>query len=79
MDYENILTLPFSVDDIENRLYNNSMFRYSITEGGFISNDNSIIIITSRSPYDRKVFAYYKDLSFEEKEYWIKELEKVFK
>lgn len=79
MRNENLLSYRLSEEEVENKLIHNSMFNYNISEGGFVSYDNLIIVFTCRCPYNGQVFSYMRDLTNEEKEYWQKVLNEIFK
>jgi hypothetical protein len=64
----------FSEEEINKKFPN--QFYYSIMEGGLISNDGSIILITDRQPYINQTMSYRPDKQ-EEYASWIEKLTSI--
>ena len=47
----NLIPVVLTANEIVHHLDTSPYFTYNISEGGYVSNDNSVIVITDREPY----------------------------
>lgn len=62
-------------DALDEIMQTSAEFTYSISEGGWISKDRSVILVTNRFPYNGKLTRMREDVSQEKFDYWFNYVE----
>ena len=53
-------------------------FRYDVSEGGYVSKDNTVVLIDMRAPYQGMLLQLQPDVKPDVIEYWVKYLCDLF-
>lgn len=74
---KNLLPKTISTDEINQHLHDDPNFRYSIVEGGYVSFDGEVIMITDRRPYVGMCLAHQQPTDSKQK-WWLDYLCLIF-
>lgn len=74
----NLLPVKLYDYEIVEKLHNATDFRYSISEGGYVSNDNSVILISDRQPYVGMLMQFIPEVEQSTINFWIDKLCDMF-
>lgn len=74
----NLINGILDPNKVAEKLSTSSEFSYDCIEGGFVSHDNSVIVVTDRKPYVGMVLQFCPNMSEERKSHWVNYLEDLF-
>ena len=70
----NLLQKELTENEILKCTINNSDFHFDISEGGYISNDSSVILIAYRRPYIGQLLQFKEDIKQEIIDLWVSKI-----
>jgi len=75
----NLLPRKLTEEEILKCTINNSDFYFDISEGGYISNDSSVILIVYRRPYIGQLLQFKEDIKQETLDLWVSKIYDMIK
>ena len=75
----NLLSRKLNDEEIQKCVNNISEFNFNITEGGYISNDSSVILIAYRRPYIGQLLQFKEDVKQETLDLWVSKIYDMIK
>lgn len=74
----NLLPVTLTKDEIIDKMDNSLSFKYSALEGGYISSDYTVILVTDRFPYVGQLLKLNPDVGQFIQNLWISRLCEIF-